>query len=481
MGVTQGLMDFEGKLYAAWKGQAGDDRIFYSFYNGNYWVEQSLAGGNTSTGVGMGTHDGKLYLAWKGEHSDERLFALDVHGGLWSFQREIPGVSSSVGPALADFDGRLYAAWKGAREDQAIWFASTADGVNWSAQQTIPGVATSVGPSLCNRQGRLYAAWKGMGNDQSLWFSSYDGRSWSAQAQIPGVASSVGPALAAYQEQVYAIWKGVIGDEALYYSHFDGTSWAPQQVVPGVASSVGAALAGHGDRLYAMWKGAGADQDLWFSSFDGTTWAPQAQVHGSTGQDAPVNIGMGIQYQETLLWCWIAVAASVAHFYDPASAATQSAMMTTIGRNINKWPATVDCTPSQAVLDANPGLAATLADPYGIAAEASLQSVGIPAMCIKSGGVGDALNVNGNNAGFHRQATLAQIAAELDARRPVCVDITWNSGAGSHVLAIAGVLDDKILVLDPGSGESVISFETFPAQYSGGARLDGFTFTKPAA
>ncbi len=477
MGVTQGLCEFEGKLYAAWKGQTGDERIFYSFYNGSYWVEQRLAGGNTSAGPSLGRLNGRLHLAWKGQHNDQRLFGLNVHGGLWSYQSEIPGFSSSVGPSLAEYGGRLHAAWKGSGDDQAIWFASTADGTTWSGQQTIPGVATAVGPSLCNYKGRLYAAWRGWNNDQALWFAFYDGRSWSPQAQIPGVASSVGPAIAAYQEKLYAIWKGIIGDENLYYSFFDGTSWAPQQVVPGVGSSVGAALAGYGDRLYAMWKGMGADNGLYFSYFDGATWAPQALLPGSTGQDVPVNMGMGMQYQETSQWCWLAVAASVARYYNSSSPAEQCNLMTTIGQKINKWPTTTVCCPDATVLKANPGLPAILADPYSTNAENSLDSVGIPNVCIKSGGIGDALNVFGNNAGYRRQVAFSQAAAEIAARRPVCVDITWPGG-GSHVVAIAGVLNDQILVLDPASGETVISFENFPAQYSGGATLNGFTFTK---
>ena len=288
----------------------------------------------------------------------------------------------------------------------------------------------------------------------------------------------MGPAIAAYQEKVYAIWKGVIGDEGLYYSHFDGNAWAPQQLVPGVASSEGAALAGYGDRLFAIWKGAGADQNLWFSSFDGSTWAPQAVGPGSTGQDTPTNIGVRLQYQETTMWCWLAVAASIAHFYDKNSPSTQADLMTTIGQKINMWPTTTVCAPTPAVLAGHPGLAAQLANPYSNAAEFALDSVGIPGVCIKSGGVGDALAVSGNNAGYQGTVSLQKVAAEVAAGRPVCADITWNSGIGSHVVIIAGVLDDQILVLDPGNGESVIAYERFPAQYFGGATLDGYTFTK---
>jgi hypothetical protein len=34
--------------------------------------------------------------------------------------------------------------------------------------------------------------------------------------------------------------------------------------------------------------------------------------------------------------------------------------------------------------------------------------------------------------------SLDAITAEISAGRPLAVDITWNSGAGSHVVAIAG-------------------------------------------
>ena len=173
----------------------------------------------------------------------------------------------------------------------------------------------------------------------------------------------------------------------------------------------------------------------------------------------------------------MAIAASVAHFYNGSSPVTQCGLMTTIGQNINKWPTTTVCCPDATILKANPGLSGLLSNPYSSLAENCLNSVGIPMVCIKSGGVGDALNVYGNNASRHPQATLAQIAAELAARRPVVVDIIWPSG-DSHVVAIAGVLNDLVLILDPANGESVIAFEDFPGQYAGGATLGGYTFTK---
>ena len=68
------------------------------------------------------------------------------------------------------------------------------------------------------------------------------------------------------------------------------------------------------------------------------------------------------------------------------------------------------------------------------------------------------------------------IANEISANRPVAVDITWPSG-GSHVVAIARVQADIVLILDPANGQSVLPFANFPADYFGRAKLDGFTFT----
>jgi hypothetical protein len=233
-------------------------------------------------------------------------------------------------------------------------------------------------------------------------------------------------------------------------------------------------------KLYAMWKGSDSDQRLWYASFDGTHWSAQATIPGNTGQDTPQNIGLRMQYQETTEWCWIAVATSINHFYNPASTATQCAIMTTIGQNINGFAKNTSACPSAAAVAKVPGLAAILANPYGPSAENVLNNtvLGIPTEYIKSGGVGDALNVHGNNGGGGT-LTLDLVASELNAGRPICVDIQWNGvNAGQHVVAIAGVLNDQLLICDPANGESVIQFEDFPATYSGGASLIGISLTK---
>jgi hypothetical protein len=292
MGFTQrpypairlGLCDYSGKLYAAWKGETGDDRLFYSAFDGTSWVPQETIAGNSSVGPGLAVFGSSMFAAWKGENDDQRLFFAGFSGTTWLAQAQIPGVASSIGPSLAGFDSKLYAVWKGDDNDQRLWYASF-DGTKWSAQAQISGVGSSLGPSLTVFAGKLYAAWKGVDGDQNLWYASFDGTKWSAQAQIPGVGSNIGPSLAVFAGKMYAAWKGEDDDQRLWFASFDGTKWSAQAQIPGVASSIGPSLAGFGSKLYAAWKGEEGDQQLWYASFDGTKWSAQANIPGNSGPD----------------------------------------------------------------------------------------------------------------------------------------------------------------------------------------------------
>jgi hypothetical protein len=200
----------------------------------------------------------------------------------------------------------------------------------------------------------------------------------------------------------------------------------------------------------------------------------------------PNNIGLLMQYQETGEWCWIAVATSISHFYNPASTWTQCKVITTVlqTRTTDRFPPNMSACPSADMLAANPGLALILADPYSKPAEFVLDNpaYGIdPKYTKQSGGVSDALKVTGNWASNQPGSLgLDQIASEVNAGRPVVAEITWFSG-GTHFVAIAGVLGAGLLVLDPINGQSVIRFGGFPAYYFGGAKLDNYTFTKSAS
>ena len=293
MGILQGLCCYNKLLYAAWKGEVGDDRLFYSNFNGVVWDSQATIAGNSSVGLALAVFNGSIFAAWKGELGDERIFFAKYNGYTWTPQAQIPNVASSIGPQLAAFQNKLYAAWKGGGNDQRLWYASF-DGSTWSAQKQIPNVASSIGPSLAVFNNKLYAAWKGMGNDQRLWYASFDGSTWSAQKQIPSlVASSIGPSLSECNSKLYAAWKGGSNDQRLWYASFDGSTWSKQAFITyPVASSIGPSLSEYNGKLYAMWKGGGNDQRLWYASFDekSSTWSEQASIPGNSGQDIDLTL-----------------------------------------------------------------------------------------------------------------------------------------------------------------------------------------------
>ena len=240
------------------------------------------------------------------------------------------------------------------------------------------------------------------------------------------------------------------------------------------------------------------NQMLWYKhlgNLDGTDrWqtTPEKKGYIGVGWDmkivtgggfAPRNIGLRMQFQQTSQWCWIAVGTSVDHYYNSASRVTQASLMTYIGHTINQFPANTNAYPTAAVLAANPSVANALAHPILPIALTVLDS---PKLLIdvrydKSGGVGDALinhwaKVNG---GYQPSISLAQLTQEINAGRPVVFNLQFPTF--THFVAVAGVLNDLLLVCDPAAGESVISYKNFPAAYRGGASLIGVALTQPGA
>jgi hypothetical protein len=290
MSVLQGMVSNGGYLYAAWKGEPDDDRIFYSRRNNTgTWAPATpmaspTVGGNTSAGPSLGVLGGSVYAAWKGEWSDPRLFYARYDGTTWKNQIQIPNAYSDVGPALCAFNStQLIAAWKSI--DQSLYYAIyNSSNSKWTEPSKIAGVASSVGPSLAAYNGKLYAVWKGSGTDQSLWYAQYDG-TWSGQTKIPGVASSVGASLATVGNKLYAVWKGEGSDQSLWYASYNGT-WSSQTQISGVSSSIGAAIAEFGGNLYGMCKGKDADTSLYTAEFSSSGWSNWTNnLPGNTGPD----------------------------------------------------------------------------------------------------------------------------------------------------------------------------------------------------
>jgi hypothetical protein len=312
MSIFQGLAsDNANSLYAAWKGETGDDRLFCAVLRGGEWQGQPTIPGNSSTGPSLAFHNGKLYAAWKGEHDDKRLFYSRLGTNGWDPQQTIPG-NSDTGPSLVASNGKLYAAWKGEADLRLFYAEFDDDHSTWFAQVQMThdgsdaGFASCVGPSLAVFNGVLYAAWRGAIADQGIYYASFDGSNWSAPNELPGgVQSSTGPSIVPFgTTKLYLIAKGLGSDERVFLGWFDaGMTWngtyGPITEIT-CDSSIGLALSPFGTDLYAIWKGPDSDQRIYCGSFDGSNWSAQPNVPGNTGQDMATmpyrGLGSGSNY-----------------------------------------------------------------------------------------------------------------------------------------------------------------------------------------
>jgi hypothetical protein len=299
MGVLQGLMSLtvngRQQLFAAWKGEPGDNRIFYSWWNGSgAWQPPETIPGNSSVGPSLAIYKDTLYAAWKGEWSDPRVFFSYWNGQSWEPQQPIPNIYSDAGPALCQYGNSLIAAWKSVF-DQNIYYA-TYDGHTWSAQTQIQGASTTFGPSLAYFGRKLYAAWMVADSNSTLWYSIYDETrrgtqpKWDTPKQIPAVGSSgtpattIGPSLAVAFDNLYAVWQSGDG-ESLWYATWNGTEWSGQtQLTLPSGILVGPAAAAFNGNLYAMW--AGSSEGLNLIEFNNTSWQPVPEtIPGNTGPE----------------------------------------------------------------------------------------------------------------------------------------------------------------------------------------------------
>src|SRR5271170_7867712 len=117
--------------------------------------QQNIGGVGSSVGPSLTEFQGRLYAAWRGASDNSGIWWSSFDRRVWASQMLIHGVGTSGRPSLAVFQDRLYIAWKGAGNDPGIYWSSF-DGRGWASQQNIGGVGsgTSVGPSLAVYQGR---------------------------------------------------------------------------------------------------------------------------------------------------------------------------------------------------------------------------------------------------------------------------------------------------------------------------------------
>jgi hypothetical protein len=144
-------------------------------------------------------------------------------------------------------------------------------------------------------------------------------------------------------------------------------------------------------------------------------------------------------------WCWAAVSASVARFYQPASPWTQCTVVNTeLGQ---KTCCTEGTTP-------------TCNQPHVLESALAL--------------------VKHLDRDFAGPLAFADIAGEIDAGRPIALCIDWTGGGG-HFVTVAGYdpKGEMIEIEDPLFGTSDVPLASFPARYQGGGSWSWTYLTRP--
>ena len=327
------MAEFNGKLFMAGKGTDGDERIWYSWYDGEKWQEPMAGPGWTSCGVALAVHAGKLFMAWKGMGNDQDIWFSYYDGTNWKPQvRALDtnnySLSTTHRPALASYKNILYLFCKGSNNDTSIW-SSTLQLNNsdfnlskWAIATRVTYldgvqkyVGTSHSPAVAVFNNLLGMAWKGIVGDDRIFYSVFDGTKWVPQIPIPCVSTSCGPSLAPYAKfwmhtksfdpiarDLYGVWKGSkdnkgADDPKIYQSAFqlfkdplaqDNNGFLPQKLTSeNFKTSDTPALAVFNNRLYMAWKNA-TNNRIYFSYLETGSDKRVGNIFDETRKGVPV-------------------------------------------------------------------------------------------------------------------------------------------------------------------------------------------------
>ncbi len=146
--------------------------------------------------------------------------------------------------------------------------------------------------------------------------------------------------------------------------------------------------------------------------------------------DAPVRLAVSVPLQEQGQWCWAAITAGVAAWYDAASSWTQCRVVgATLGTECCATPECLDCD-QQWYLH-------------------------------------EALAVVKHGAGYGDGALPAPaLEKELRRRNPVGARIDWNDGTG-HFVLITGIdpVSHEVTVEDPARGRLTMPYDALAHAY----------------
>lgn len=262
-GKNAALAEFNGCLYAAWRGTGNDQAVYVQSLNpasGTWSASGAIPAAFSTVGwIGAAAFNGCLYVAWRGTGTDSAIYyaSLDANGS-WSPLSTVPqAAGTDTGPTLAVFNNELYFFWQGVNGDARVYYSAMTTTGSWNGVALIPGANTTTGGiASAVFDGQLYTAWRGVGSDSAIYYASYPGSAsnWTTLATIPSANSDTWPGLASFNGGLLAVWQGANGDQSTHMSAMNGNGvWTGQGTVPGATTATSCSVAPCGANLYFGW------------------------------------------------------------------------------------------------------------------------------------------------------------------------------------------------------------------------------------
>ncbi|WP_338396221.1 glycoside hydrolase family 76 protein [Fulvitalea axinellae] len=214
-GTSPAICEFNGKLYAVWKG-TGDNRLWFASMddpNGSWTPQHTISNAETTESPALAVFNGRLYCVFKGVGRDAEIsYVCNDGDDNWSGKRTVSDGGSGVTPSLAVFENRLYCAWKGAK-DSRLWYATMDTDESWTGQYYMGNdPVTQDSPELTVLGGRLYCFWKE--NERLCYRYKTEGRDWVGSWKVDNVKLRSVPTFSEFGGQgrgVYRNTEGKIG------------------------------------------------------------------------------------------------------------------------------------------------------------------------------------------------------------------------------------------------------------------------------
>jgi hypothetical protein len=197
-------------VFLAWKGEGGDQGIYWTqtqqlapdAATGKYTFNPSPQSPHvknvaTTHGPALASYQGRVYMAWKGEEGDNTIYWSFYDGAKWQPQTPLPA-ETDIGPAMVATDNAVFLVWKG-KSDTKLWWAILGGDVNNGSKFTVIGQIKAGGnffettstPALTTLGNAVFMAWRGA-SGVALFFAQCAGKTvsgenyqWADQQSIP--------------------------------------------------------------------------------------------------------------------------------------------------------------------------------------------------------------------------------------------------------------------------------------------------------